>query len=715
MKRILTLIFAIGIVAGAAAQDNDATLKSYSTNQIGTKPYSPTRADVMNQAIIDSKTNIIYGVTAAGTDTYTATVSATVVAYTTGQHFLVKFTNANTGPSTINFNSIGAVTIQKAGSALSAGDIPANSYKWLAHDGTYFQIVGDGGSAGTGTVNSGTQYRIPYYATTGTALSEASAITGSRALKSDANGVPTHFDTATEPSLAELAYVKGVTSAIQTQFEDLEDLISGGYADVTFVNSYSGVDYTGATDSKTGLQAALDAGFSVVVFDGLYRTTEELNIASGQTVILRGGTAIQLYGNVNTGVALFELNNNSHILAEPGARLYHTPTGTASYSGIYVTSKTGWSIQGKMTIDSFGNQGIRILGTPSSPNQYRNGIIKDVICKGNINNGFGGSSGAGHGIEVTTAEYVFILDVDCYDNAGYGIYFDRVANSPINNTRMIGNTLGGLRIDGDYSANTDHFHVSNCQINHNDDTGAFNVYVKDVDTGVNFNGCSIYGGIPFKVENSRGVSFTGCGMADGTSGDPVIIPGADGDGIVNINGGHVLYSTETLRETITGGGSVVLNNVMETVITEHYSSNFSAGADSWTASGTTVTGNIDAISDGATSFDNTLRMVGDAASSEHYEERTTTLTSGNRYKIYITVYIPTANATCDGLRIADSGGYSYDFDSYNLVPGRWVTVQHEFTATGTTLQLKALSGTSVSFTMAATDYVYIARIKIWEL
>jgi hypothetical protein len=82
---------------------------------------------------------------------------------------------------------------------------------------TVSYIGGSGG--GSGTVNSGTANRLAYYATTGTAVSEASAITAAHALKSDANGIPTHFDTATEPSLTELTYVKGVTSAIQTQID----------------------------------------------------------------------------------------------------------------------------------------------------------------------------------------------------------------------------------------------------------------------------------------------------------------------------------------------------------------------------------------------------------------------------------------------------------------------------------------------------------------
>jgi len=76
----------------------------------------------------------------------------------------------------------------------------------------YSQTIPSGGS---GTVNSGTQYRLAYYATTGTAVSEAAAITASRALISDANGVPTHSAT----TATEISFVNGVTSAIQTQLD----------------------------------------------------------------------------------------------------------------------------------------------------------------------------------------------------------------------------------------------------------------------------------------------------------------------------------------------------------------------------------------------------------------------------------------------------------------------------------------------------------------
>jgi len=76
------------------------------------------------------------------------------------------------------------------------------------------RIGGAGGGGGSGTVNSGTQYRLGYYATAGTAISEAAVITANRALISDANGVPTHSAvTATQ-----LGYVDA-TSSIQTQID----------------------------------------------------------------------------------------------------------------------------------------------------------------------------------------------------------------------------------------------------------------------------------------------------------------------------------------------------------------------------------------------------------------------------------------------------------------------------------------------------------------
>jgi hypothetical protein len=82
------------------------------------------------------------GATASGTDTYSATITPAITAYVEWQRFYIKFTNANTGASTINLNSLGAKSIVKNGStALSASDINAGQILCLVYDGTNFQIV----------------------------------------------------------------------------------------------------------------------------------------------------------------------------------------------------------------------------------------------------------------------------------------------------------------------------------------------------------------------------------------------------------------------------------------------------------------------------------------------------------------------------------------------------------------------------------------------
>jgi hypothetical protein len=89
------------------------------------------------------KENIVSGVVASGTNTYTATYVPTITEYEDGLKVLVRFTNGNSGASTINLNGLGAKTIVKGTStALVSGDIPANTTLLLAYDGTNFVIVG---------------------------------------------------------------------------------------------------------------------------------------------------------------------------------------------------------------------------------------------------------------------------------------------------------------------------------------------------------------------------------------------------------------------------------------------------------------------------------------------------------------------------------------------------------------------------------------------
>lgn len=90
---------------------------------------------------------------ASGTDTYTATYKLnSVKGYFTGLRLRVKFTNANTGASTINLNSFGAKDIRKnVSTALASGDILAGGIYEIVYDGTNFQITTPTGNIPTAT------------------------------------------------------------------------------------------------------------------------------------------------------------------------------------------------------------------------------------------------------------------------------------------------------------------------------------------------------------------------------------------------------------------------------------------------------------------------------------------------------------------------------------------------------------------------------------
>jgi len=83
-----------------------------------------------------------YAASTSSPNTYTATLTPALTAYTTGMTVVIKFTNANTSTTpTLNLNSLGAVNIvHKNGTALNIGDIAAGMIAKFSYDGTNFQL-----------------------------------------------------------------------------------------------------------------------------------------------------------------------------------------------------------------------------------------------------------------------------------------------------------------------------------------------------------------------------------------------------------------------------------------------------------------------------------------------------------------------------------------------------------------------------------------------
>ena len=140
-----------------------------------------------------------------------------------------------------------------------------------------------------------------------------------------------------------------------------------------------------------------------------------------------------------------------------------------------------------------------------------------------------------------------------------------------------------------------------------------------------------------------------------------------------------------------------------------YTSDFSAGADSWAeAAQTTVDGNIDGIG----GEDNWLRgTLKNGVNVTHIARRTTpTLVTGKKYRITGKYFIPSTNSNCDGIRFVDSGGVVWWSAILNTLDAA-TTFTAEFTATTDVsgLRVYAYDGSAYQFTDAGGDDVYYIK------
>lgn len=147
MKNILPFLLCVVVASAFGQSKTDAALKDQinSTIRAVTTSNGVTRAALSDDFddLIDSKVNIIQGVTALGTNTYSVTISSGVTSYTDGLELTVKIANANTGTATLNVNAIGAKDIVD----VASGDLEAGKYYKFVYNGTAFQLVGGlGGS-----------------------------------------------------------------------------------------------------------------------------------------------------------------------------------------------------------------------------------------------------------------------------------------------------------------------------------------------------------------------------------------------------------------------------------------------------------------------------------------------------------------------------------------------------------------------------------------
>lgn len=105
-----------------------------------------------------------YAVAAGTADALTADLTVAPPDLTPGLTVLIKVTTTNTGPATLNLNSLGVKEIRRRdGAALAAGQLPAGGLVELTYDGARWQMVPLATSASSGLP------LLPYVAATGAA------------------------------------------------------------------------------------------------------------------------------------------------------------------------------------------------------------------------------------------------------------------------------------------------------------------------------------------------------------------------------------------------------------------------------------------------------------------------------------------------------------------------------------------------------------------
>ena len=120
---------------------SDAGVINANSQKVVNLTTATARTDAANLGNVQDGGGTWYA-TATGTNTITATLSPAITAYVTGQAYPIKIANTNTGATTVNLNSIGAVNVHTvAGTACAGGELIEDSIAWLVYDGTQMVIA----------------------------------------------------------------------------------------------------------------------------------------------------------------------------------------------------------------------------------------------------------------------------------------------------------------------------------------------------------------------------------------------------------------------------------------------------------------------------------------------------------------------------------------------------------------------------------------------
>ena len=149
----------------------------------------------------------------------------------------------------------------------------------------------------------------------------------------------------------------------------------------------------------------------------------------------------------------------------------------------------------------------------------------------------------------------------------------------------------------------------------------------------------------------------------------------------------------------------------ENFSTVTYTSDFSAGADSFTSVLGTAAGNIDSVGPAGDLRNDCLRNTKDITGGASYLQRTTRYVIGKKTSTALSVFVPAAQAYIDGFQVrTDAGAVIYNGDGISNV---WVDISTTHIPDGTSLQVYSRDGASDTISaLAVGELLYVRAIVI---
>lgn len=251
----------------------------------------------------------------------TGTQSSTVVATVGGKSAAAVSTSVDDTTAATSSNTASTIVKRNASGNFSAGTITASLTGNVS--GTSSNITGIAAIANGGTNSSAALSNNRVMKSSAGAIIEAAAITGHRALASDANGIPTHSITTD----TELGYVSGVTSSIQTQ---IDSVTGSGVTSLTGDVTGTGPGATATTVVTVGTSSATNIHTAELAANAATSSNTASTIVKRDSSgnFIAGTITANLTGNVTGNVTGSASNNVLKAGDTMTGELFITAAGT---------------------------------------------------------------------------------------------------------------------------------------------------------------------------------------------------------------------------------------------------------------------------------------------------------------------------------------------------------------------------------------------------